>query len=78
LEKLNNRERENLDTIAELKSKLIASDKLIRNQEIIITNFNKRLNNLQNKNKVCVNSIFFLYKLFIYKINFNTLYYYIG
>jgi len=55
LEKLNNREREYLDTITELKSKVIASDKLIRNQEIIITSLNKRLNNLPNKNKVCGN-----------------------
>ncbi|CAI6349374.1 unnamed protein product [Macrosiphum euphorbiae] len=52
LEKLNNLEREYLDTITELKSKLIASDKLIRNQEIIITSLNKRLNHLPNKNKV--------------------------
>jgi len=52
---LNNREREYLDTITELKYKLISSDKLIGNQEIIITNLNKRLNNLPNKNKVCVN-----------------------
>ncbi|XP_022159990.1 uncharacterized protein LOC111026252 isoform X2 [Myzus persicae] len=52
LEKLNNREREYLDTITELKSKLMASDKLIRNQEVIITNLNKRLKNVPNKNKV--------------------------
>lgn len=55
LEKLNNRERGYLDTITELKTKLLASDKVIRNQEIIITNLNKKLNNLPNKNKVSVN-----------------------
>lgn len=55
LEMLNNREREYLDTITELKSKLIASDKLIRNHEIIIANLNKRLNDLPNKNKEYVN-----------------------
>ncbi|XP_050052941.1 uveal autoantigen with coiled-coil domains and ankyrin repeats protein-like isoform X2 [Aphis gossypii] len=52
LEMLNNRERKYLDTITELKSRLIASDKLIRNQDIIITDLNKRLNNLPIKNKV--------------------------
>jgi len=66
LEKLNNREREYLDTITELKSKLIASDKLIRNQEIIITNLNKRLNNLPIKNKVSVHLFtYFIRRIFI-------------
>ncbi|XP_060838606.1 uveal autoantigen with coiled-coil domains and ankyrin repeats protein-like isoform X1 [Rhopalosiphum padi] len=51
LEKLNNREREYLDTITALKSKLVISEKLIRDQDIIITDLNKRLNNLPNKNK---------------------------
>jgi len=55
---LNNREREYLDTITELKSRLIASDKLIRNQDIIITDLNIRLNNLPIKNKVCVLNYF--------------------
>jgi len=55
LEKLNNREREYLDTITALKSKLVISEKLIRDQDIIITDLNKRLNNLPNKNKVSVN-----------------------
>ncbi|XP_025202636.1 uncharacterized protein LOC112599779 isoform X2 [Melanaphis sacchari] len=52
LEILNNREREYLDTITALKSKLIASDKLIRNQDIIIADLNKRLNNLPIQNEV--------------------------
>lgn len=52
---LNNREREYLDTITELKSKLITSDKFIRNQEIVITNLNKKLNDLPNKNQVRIN-----------------------
>ncbi|KAL5244688.1 hypothetical protein ACI65C_012098 [Semiaphis heraclei] len=52
LEKLSNQKREYLDTITELKTKLLASDKVIKNQEIIITNLNKRFNNLPNKNKV--------------------------
>lgn len=56
METFNNCEREYLDTIAELKSKLIASEKVISKQETIITNLNKQLNNVSNKNKVCFNS----------------------
>lgn len=55
LEMLNNREREYLDTIKELKYKLMASEKLISKQEAIITNLNKKLNTLPNKNQVCIN-----------------------
>lgn len=52
MEMFNNREREYLDTITDLKSKLMTSEKLILKQEIVITNLNKRLNNLSNKNQV--------------------------
>lgn len=52
LEIMNNREQEYLDTITELKSKLMASEKLINKQEIIITNLNKKFNNLQKENHV--------------------------
>lgn len=55
MEKLNYREREYLDTIKELKSKLMVSDKLISKQEAIIINLNKSLNNLADKNQVCIN-----------------------
>lgn len=55
LELLNNREREYLNTITELKSKLMVSEKLISKQEGIIANLNENLNNLPNKNQVCVN-----------------------
>lgn len=54
MEKLNNREREYLDIIKELKSKLMVSDKLIRKQEAIIINLNKSLNDLADKNQVCI------------------------
>lgn len=73
LEMLNNRERKYLDTITELKSRLIASDKLIRNQDIIITDLNKRLNNLPIKNKVCVLNYFFYNYFFIpYNLYYNA------
>lgn len=49
MEKLNNREREYLDTISELKTKLMASEKLINKQETIIISLNQQLNNLPNK-----------------------------
>lgn len=52
LEIMNNREQEYLGTITELKSKLMASEKLINKQEIIITNLNKKFNNLQKENHV--------------------------
>jgi len=66
LEMLNNREREYLDTIMELKSKLIASEKLISKQEAIIINLNKRLITLPIKNRVCINLINKLYnKIFL-------------
>ncbi|VVC43530.1 Hypothetical protein CINCED_3A001879 [Cinara cedri] len=55
LEMLNNREREYLDTIKDLKSKLIASDKLISKQEAIIINLNKSLNDLAVKNQELMN-----------------------
>lgn len=55
LELLNNREREYLNTITELKSKLMVSEKLISKQEGIIANLNENLNYLPNKNQVCVN-----------------------
>jgi len=57
LEMLNNREREYLDTIMELKSKLIASEKLISKQETIIINLNKRLSTSPITNQVCINLI---------------------
>lgn len=56
MEMFNNREREYLDTITDLKLKLMASEKLISKHETVITNLNKRLNNLSNKNQVCINS----------------------
>lgn len=49
---LNNREREYLDTISELKSKLMASEKLLSKQECIIANINDGKINLQSKNQV--------------------------
>jgi len=52
---LNNREREYLDTIMKLKSKLTVSEKLIIKQEATIINLNKKLNSLPNKNQVCIN-----------------------
>lgn len=57
---LNNREREYLDTIAELKSKLMASEKLISKQESIITNLNNRKINLPSKNQVSINLFYVL------------------
>ncbi|XP_025414153.1 lamin-like protein isoform X2 [Sipha flava] len=54
LEKFNNREREYLDTITELKSKLMVSEKLINQQETIITNLNK-MSNSPIRNKEFVN-----------------------
>lgn len=60
MEILNNREREYLDTITELKTKLMDSEKLISKQEAIIKNLNKRLNNLPNKSEVCIN-----YKIYL-------------
>lgn len=59
---LNNRERKYLDTISELKTKLIASEKLIIKQEAIINS----LNNVSNKSQVCINLKNIVYN---YKVN---------
>lgn len=56
MEIFNNREREYLDIITELKSKLITSEKIISRQETVITNLNEKLSKLSNKNQVCIKS----------------------
>ncbi|XP_050432088.1 TNF receptor-associated factor family protein DDB_G0272098-like [Adelges cooleyi] len=52
LEILNNREREYLDTIASLKSKLMASEKLVYEQEVTIKELTKQINNVSKNNVV--------------------------
>lgn len=65
LEMLNNRERRYLDTIKELKSKLMTSDKLINKQEAIIIKLNTDLNNLADKKQVCINLKYSKYEFII-------------
>lgn len=55
MEMFNNREREYLDTITDLKLKLMTSEKLISKQESVIASLNKKLSNLSNKSQVSIN-----------------------